>query len=292
MDIDLNIENYNLTDILNLFQVRHDFNDVDLKNAKKKVLMLHPDKSKLEKEYFLFFTKAYKVLYQLYEFKQKTSKKYSDEYKDHVEETKSIHNFNSMFKNAGDFSSWFNKTFDELKLNDEHSENGYNDWMKESVSEENNNIKSTSHMHQEIENRKQKLKQMVPYQGVHDITLNLSSGGTELDRSKKSYYGNTDIFSKLPYEDLKTAHTESIIPVSNEDYLNRKSYSSVDEYNNQRKQNIEIFSKDESEKILRQRKQKDEEYANKIAFQLLEKQELAEKNNKIFMSKLQRIGNK
>ena len=64
------------------------------------------------------------------------------------------------------------------------------------------------------------------------------------------------------------------------------------EYNNHRKQNIELFSKDESEKILRQQKQKDEEYANKIAFQLLEKQELAEKNNKIFMSKLQRIGNK
>ncbi len=156
----------------------------------------------------------------------------------------------------------------------------------------NNNIKSTSHMHQEIENRKQKLKQMIPYQGVQDVTLNLSSGGTELDRSKKSYYGNTDIFSKLPYEDLKTAHTESIIPVSNEDYINKKKYSSVDEYNNHRKQNIELFSKDESEKILRQQKQKDEEYANKIAFQLLEKQELAEKNNKIFMSKLQRIGNK
>ena len=102
----------------NLFQVNHDFNEQDLKAAKKKVLSLHPDKSNLNKEYFLFFSKAYKILYQMYEFKQKTSKKYSDDYKDHVEETKNIHNFNSMFKNAGDFSSWFNKTFDEFFFRD------------------------------------------------------------------------------------------------------------------------------------------------------------------------------
>mgnify|MGYP001107086289 FL=1 len=55
MDIDLNIDNYNLDDILKLFQVTHDFDQQDLKEAKKKVLNLHPDKSDLKKEYFLFF---------------------------------------------------------------------------------------------------------------------------------------------------------------------------------------------------------------------------------------------
>ena len=33
MDIDFNIENYNLNDILNLFQVQHDFNEIDLKKV-------------------------------------------------------------------------------------------------------------------------------------------------------------------------------------------------------------------------------------------------------------------
>ena len=54
-DLDLNIENYNLRDLLNLFKVDHDFDKDNLKKAKRMVLMMHPDKSKLDKKYFLFF---------------------------------------------------------------------------------------------------------------------------------------------------------------------------------------------------------------------------------------------
>ena len=48
-----------------------DFNADDLRRAKKIVLATHPDKSKLDKEYFLFFSKAYKVLLEIYQFKSK-----------------------------------------------------------------------------------------------------------------------------------------------------------------------------------------------------------------------------
>uniref|UniRef100_A0A6C0AVZ5 J domain-containing protein n=1 Tax=viral metagenome TaxID=1070528 RepID=A0A6C0AVZ5_9ZZZZ len=292
MDIDFNINNYNLDDILNLFQVKHDFNEKDLKKSKKKVLMLHPDKSNLKKEYFLFFSKAYKILYQMYEFKQKTRKSQSDEYSDHVDESKPLPNMNSMFKNASEFSGWFNKTFEELRVQDDNQDNGYNDWLKNSEVEENTSIKSRSHMHDEIENRKKKMKEIIPYRGVEDITLNLSSGGSVLDRTKQTYYGNSDIFSKLPYEDLKTAHTETLIPVNNDDYNKRPKYANVQEYNNQREQNIQLLSQDKSDQILAQRRRTEEENANRIAFQLLEKQEKVEKNNDIFMSRLQRISYK
>ena len=43
--------------------------------------------------------------------KQKTRKTQSDEYSDHVDESKPVVNMNSMFKNASEFSGWFNKTF-------------------------------------------------------------------------------------------------------------------------------------------------------------------------------------
>ena len=36
---------------------------------------MHPDKSGLDKEYFLFFSKAYKTLYQLYTIQDKTRQK-------------------------------------------------------------------------------------------------------------------------------------------------------------------------------------------------------------------------
>ena len=66
MDVDLDIDNYELEDLLNLFKLSYDFSEEDLKKVKKQVLKTHPDKSKLDKIYFLFFTKAYKMISQVY----------------------------------------------------------------------------------------------------------------------------------------------------------------------------------------------------------------------------------
>ena len=49
-DLDLNIENYNLNDLLNLFKLNNNFQENDLKCAKKIVLQLHPDKSNMDKK--------------------------------------------------------------------------------------------------------------------------------------------------------------------------------------------------------------------------------------------------
>lgn len=59
-DIDLEIRNYELTDILNLFKIPLLFNEKHLKQAKITVLQMHPDKSHLPKEYFLFLQRRIK----------------------------------------------------------------------------------------------------------------------------------------------------------------------------------------------------------------------------------------
>lgn len=70
--LDLNIDNYNLPDILALFHLPALFDHEDLKRAKLAVLKTHPDKSQLPKEYFLFFTKAYRILHQIYTIRHPT----------------------------------------------------------------------------------------------------------------------------------------------------------------------------------------------------------------------------
>ena len=50
-NLDLNIQNYNLNDLLNLFKLNTNFTEEELKNAKKIVLKTHPDKSNLDKKY-------------------------------------------------------------------------------------------------------------------------------------------------------------------------------------------------------------------------------------------------
>ena len=86
-DLDLNIDNYSLDDLLNLFHLKYNFTTEELKKAKRIVLKTHPDKSKLPKEYFLFFSKAYKVLVNVNEFRNKCSKKSpNDEYSEIIDE--------------------------------------------------------------------------------------------------------------------------------------------------------------------------------------------------------------
>ena len=62
MDADLNIDNYSLEDLLNLFKLPYDYNEHQIKQAYKIVYKLHPDKSKLDKKYFLFYMKAIKLI--------------------------------------------------------------------------------------------------------------------------------------------------------------------------------------------------------------------------------------
>jgi len=82
--LDLNIDNYNLPDILALFNLPTLFNDDDLKRAKIAVLKTHPDKCKLPKEYFLFFTKAYRIVHQIYTIRHPAT---NEHYTERVERT-------------------------------------------------------------------------------------------------------------------------------------------------------------------------------------------------------------
>ena len=69
--LDLDIDNYNLEDIFNLFKISNkNFNEVDLKRAKQIVLKTHPDKSNLPSNIFIFYSKAYKTLYSIWEFRK------------------------------------------------------------------------------------------------------------------------------------------------------------------------------------------------------------------------------
>jgi hypothetical protein len=82
--LDLNIDNYNLPDILALFNLPTLFNEDDLKRARLAVLKTHPDKCKLPKEYFLFFTKAYRIIHQIYTIRHPVT---DEHYTERVERT-------------------------------------------------------------------------------------------------------------------------------------------------------------------------------------------------------------
>ena len=53
-DFDLDIDNYGLEDILNLFHIDYKFDKESMKKAKKMALKTHPDKSGQPRIFFCF----------------------------------------------------------------------------------------------------------------------------------------------------------------------------------------------------------------------------------------------
>ena len=235
--VDLDISNYNLEDILRLFQVPENFNEADLKRAKQQVLRIHPDKSRLDPKYFLFYSKAYKTLYSIWEFNNKKTKKTmnTEEYipLDTSEENKkkALETFfdqNKTLRDANNFNKWFNEQFEKQKVKADEDEDGYGSWLKSNENVDDTEITNMRAMNEHFDKRKKEVRALVVQKDVQDITSHAGAGSNLLDGPQDNY--SSDIFSSVGFQDLKQAHVESVIPVSNEDYDNTLKFRNVNEF--------------------------------------------------------------
>ena len=284
-ELDMNIDNYELDDLLDLFHLDYNFNEEDLKKTKKTVLMTHPDKSKLPKEYFLFFSAAYKIIYSIYEFRFKSITKSPNEnikanvYTTEKDEEREI--LLNNLKKQPNFNKIFNELFEKYNIKDNETEGGYGDWLKSE--EDLDNTRTTmNEMNEKFELKKKKVQSIIVHKDVEE--MDSGNGHFELTRDKPEYYSSS-LFSSLQYEDLKKAHVESVIPVTQEDYQNRKKFRNVDEmqrYNAE--QNSEPLSLTQANEYLNQKKSYQDKNDVTRAFKLAKQDEQARKANVGWMS--------
>jgi len=298
MEQDLDIENYNLSDILNLFKLPVDFNDEQLKNAKKIVLFTHPDKSGLSPDYFRFYSKAYKKLFLIWEFKNKNSSKinnsvYSVDKNNHnsqFEFSNSEKNIldNNKIKQSDNFNKWFNEQFE--KYNVKNEEHGYGNWLISNEDIEENKQIPQNLIGAEIEKKKQQLKSLIVHKDINDIYVNNISSSNLIDDIPESY--GSGLFSKLHYEDLYKAHTETVVPVTIEDYNNVKKFKSQDEYIKYRSsQNTTPLSELQAKEYLSKKNKIQDEESTFCAYKLAKQSEEVEKKQQIFWGDLMKITN-
>lgn len=286
MDVDLNLENYTLNDLLTLFNLSFKFEEKDLKQAKKIVLRMHPDKSKLDKKYFLFFSSAYKLVYNIYNFRNKSNNT-NTEYSNCIESNEEHSELLKKYQNNDKFSGWFNKMFEQMKLQNDEEETGYDDWLKTA---ECKNVKANkSNWDKEFNNLKNEKKALVVYNGINDVVDNLSSGSSNISQEKMDNYSNNTLFSNNPYMDVKDAYDNPVIPVTHEDYKNKKKYNNVLELQTDRAQNNvepnDILKK-QQEAFLKNKNNLDIEKSNNVAFELAKQEEKVRVNNELFWSKI------
>ena len=274
MDIDLNIENYDLNDLLELFKLDFNFNTENLKCVKKMVMQTHPDKSGLDKKYFLFFTSAYKIIFSIHEFRNKSSRKQSTEYTVEKDEEKEL--LLKKMQKEPNFNKIFNELFEKHRIKDDENENGYGDWLK---SDDNMDTRTTTlgQMNATFEQKKREVRDLVPFQEIEEINSS-GAGHFDLTRDKPTYYSSS-MFSNLQYEDLKKAHVESVVPVTHEDYMARPKFKSVLEMQEHADyKDVKPLSLDQANDYLQQR----QSYQNKNDVQRaykLAKQEDCEHSN-------------
>ena len=284
-NIDLNIDNYELNDLLALFNLDYNFNEEDLKRAKKSVLMMHPDKSGMDKEYFLFFTSAYKIVFAVYNFRVTKTK--STDYVVEKDEEKEI--LLNKLKKQSNFNKVFNELFEQNKINNDEVDSGYADWLK---SDEDIDQRSTTmqNMNETFERKKKEIQALVPVKDLADSYYSKGSSA-ELTGDRPDYY-SSDVFASLPYEDLKRAHVESVIPVTHEDYLSRPKFNSVDEMRrNPNYNDTTPMSLDQAKDYLKQRDQAQNKSDMNRAYKLAKQDEVIEQVNKNVMSRFKLLGN-
>jgi len=295
--LDLNINNYSREELFSLFGIKNNnLSEELMKECKKIVLKTHPDKSHIDEKYFIFFSAAYKKLFGIYEFQNKTnSKKTSDtnEYFDvnNVSLLDKVFDAKKDLKEPKNFNSWFNEQFDKHKLEDTN-ESGYGSWLK---SDEDivylPNI-NKDNMASEIEKRKKHVQSMISYNGVSDH-FSPSFGGSAL-MSYDSNFSSGSLFSNdgIGYTDLRQAYAESVIPVTEEDFKKTKQFNSMDEYKRHRESiDIQPINKEEAmRKLFLENKQKDEE-STALAFYYAQQSEKAKKNQENFWSGLKQLTN-
>jgi hypothetical protein len=249
VSMDLDIDHYSLQDLLKLFQLPEDFTEQQLRNARKRVVAVHPDKSGLDHTYFLFFHKAYTLLNTVFRFKQKAQTRLQEtpsfadlmsEMED-TDKTMLAHTFTTNPQ----FNKEFNQLFETLYTKDE---DGHGEWLK-----------SNEDLEVTYDQRKQQSRALT----VSSIEA-----------------ANTPHFS-----DLKNAYTvDTVIGVSEEDY--RSTYKTVEELKQVRAQNIIPLQREEAERKLAQEQERESSAATDRAYRLLQEEQYNRQQQQVFWGKL------
>mgnify|MGYP003705856093 CR=1 FL=1 len=318
-ELDLDIDNYDLSDLLGLFQLDVGYGETELARAKRLVLKTHPDKSHMDSKYFLFYGKAYKILYQLWKFRnvQVDSKSVNTsidgngrrerEQMVYVSDTACdrdssgngelldrMFRENSALRKAPEFNRWFNAEFEKARV-DTADADGYGDWLVEDCEDVPSQQGSTGQMMAAFtEKKRQACQDVVVHQEVESFYGGLGGNmGSDLGGSGCDVYDSTGNSGGVGYQDLRKAHTETMIPVSDADLARRKAFGSVDEMRRHRTgQDTSPLSAAESRQQLSNHSAREDESAMRRAYRLTKEVEEAEKRSQQFWKNLRMLKDK
>jgi hypothetical protein len=286
----LDVSMYSLDELLGLFDLNYDITMDGIKKAKHKVLMLHPDKSRLPPEYFIFYKKAFEVVVRYYEEQTRQNKAVPSEPISYTQlssvdkNTKRV--INEMKKS--DFHAKFNTMFEQnMSVKPDQTRN---EWFTRDEPLYENEKMSNLPMNSAFDAIKQKNSAMIRHRGVQT----LGGGGTNLydDDDIDDSYVTCDPFSKLKYDDLRKVHKDqTVLAVGEKDFEQVRKYNSVDHLMQERGTSLSPLEKADAQRMMDSRQKEHEQMImRKQHAANLKSMEYAEKNKSVLGSFL-RLGN-
>ena len=251
MTHNLDISMYSFKDLLGLFDLSDKFGLEDMKRAKHKVLKTHPDKSGLSSDYFLFYKKAYDIIYHFFEENVKqnarvenreyTALNESNQMKQQINKKQSsmtVEQFNDKFNNL------FEKNMIYKKINERNAWFSQEDSLYDKDQMQGN-------MSVALDNMRSNSQTLIRRNEIQT----LGQGGTSLYEDDDEYnerYMQSDPFSKLKYDDLRKVHKdETIFSVKESDIDHVKQYATHDQLKFARsQQNLTPLEKEKAQKCL------------------------------------------
>ena len=293
----LDIQTYSLEELLSLFGLTaYNISTNDLRQAKKRVLMLHPDKSKLDSKYFLFYKKAFDVIVQFYDNQNRQHKQVDGKelvYQPNEDNDNSTSdNINKQINEISnsDFQDKFNRLFESNNMGN-RPDTTQNEWFKQEDNEFNipEGKISKSEMGDAFNRVKQQSNSVIKYNGVQEMLHTTSAGNSSLYEDNDQYV-SCDPFGKLQYDDLRKVHRDqTVLAVSERDFDQSKTYKSVDEFNRARSQySYDPLEKEKATTMLQEQERvMNEQMMKKEYKSKLQTQQYAEKNKTVLASFLQ-----
>ena len=278
----LDINTYSLEEIFGLFDLTYNLTEDSMRAAKKKVLMIHPDKSHLPSNYFHFYKQSYEVVFNIYKQKSKINDGANNtpqQYNPNVEQHASIGNNGSPQVDDNISKKFSNTKFNELYDHNmvRKTDTSRFDWFKRDepvIDDFSKRQVNPKNMGSELEAIKQKQSALMVYKGVQEMQ---SGGGTSYfeDDEEGNEYFACDVFSKLKFDDLRKVHKDqTVFAVSEADFNKRPQYKTVDQFVRERDAggNAPLSKAEATHLLERQQREKEQLIMNKQHREYEEKQ--------------------
>lgn len=299
----LNIQMYSFQEILGLFHLenQHTLSDQNMKDAKNIVFKMHPDKSRLPSQYFIFYKRAFEILVEFYQNQTKTQQPVPTEKIDYESKGKGIGNGHSRTTNhqiqsvidnmeKKEFQHKFNQLFEDNMLNTQKilQKQEQQKWFSQDQEDIAQDTNMTGTIHDKFEKikSKQSSTHLAKYNGVQNLYMGGVNSGNlfDDDDDENTSYISSDPFGKLKYDDLRKVHKDqTIFAVSENDLHKISQYSSTDHLQTTRAhQNLTPLNKVESTRMLEnQEKQWQQQFMKKEYASKLQTMQYEEKSKTV-----------